>query len=138
MTQDLVFVHIMFHNFFILKTAKLAYKRQLPGCSTCYYERFLHVYVFLCSLIFNRNMFYENSNVFNLEHRTYFHKTVSVKVNVRLHWTFYITLLNSVFICKQRLWNAKEIIQYLQCSKCYKAGEDRIRIIIKICQVFGK
>ena len=38
----------------------------------------------------------------------------SVKIKVRLPWTFFVIFLTSAVICKQRILHGKEIVQYLQ------------------------
>ena len=50
--------------FSILKTAKLVKKRQFPICSAYYHGIFLHVYAFLCILVFNRHVFLWNRQRF--------------------------------------------------------------------------
>ena len=37
----------------------------------------------------------------------------SIKIRVRLHWTFVVILLTSAVICEQRLLQGSEIVQYL-------------------------
>ena len=38
----------------------------------------------------------------------------SVKIKVRLPWTFFVIFLTSAVICKQRILHGNEIAQYLQ------------------------
>ena len=48
----------------------------------------------------------------------------SRKIQVKLHWTLSLILLTSAVICKQRLLDESEIVQYLQNSKCYNVDQD--------------
>ena len=44
---------------------------------------------------------------------------ISVKIKVRLPWTFIIILITSALTCKQRLLHGNKIVQYFQNYKCY-------------------
>ena len=51
----------------------------------------------------------------------------SIKIEVRSDLTLFVILLISAVICKQKLLDGNEIVQYLQNCKCYNVGQDGFR-----------
>ena len=51
----------------------------------------------------------------------------SIKIKANLHLTLFVILLTSAVICKQRLLDDNEIVQYLQDCKCYNVDQCHFR-----------
>ena len=51
----------------------------------------------------------------------------SIKMKAKLQLTLFVILFTSAVICKQRLLDDNEIVQYLQNCKCYNVGQDHFR-----------
>ena len=51
----------------------------------------------------------------------------SAKINVRSGWTFFVILLMSAVIWKQRLLRRNEILQYFRNYKCYDVEREHFR-----------
>ena len=55
----------------------------------------------------------------------------SIKIEVRSDLALFVILLISAVICKQKLLDRNEIVQYLQNSKCYNVDQDGFRKPLK-------
>ena len=95
-------------------------------------KRFCMFGSFYTALLSIKLWFYETTTFSILSSRHIFTKLSafsesSIKIKLRLHWTFFVILLTLAVICKQKLLHRIKIVQYLRNCKNCNTGQDGFR-----------